>query len=316
ELDDACVAATHMHRDKRIATARELGDRVQRYLDGDRDLAARQKLARDHLAAAQAAFANPESDDARSLAMREAGSALALDPTLAPAAELVGRLMLEPPKTLPREVEAAIHEDDVRTMMGNSKIAVYAYIFFFAFMPLIWWIAPQGSPWLLVISMMVLINLGVCYWGSKYNPSGKEGLIAITNAMLLAIVARMYTPFLIAPGLAAMSAMAILFTPTRSRLTTVPAMFVIVSLAVLGPWVLERIGVLSLTTTVDTNGILMTPLAIAGDEASTLGVAAVYVLALIAAALGMASGMRTRERGAKRSLMLQAWQLRQLVARQ
>jgi hypothetical protein len=126
----------------------------------------------------------------------------------------------------------------------------------------------------------------------------------------------MYTPFLIAPSLAAMSVMAILFTPTRSRLTTVPAMFGIVSLAVLGPWVLERLDVLSRTTTVDASGILMTPLAIAGDETSTLGVAAVYVLALIAAAAGMASGMRTRERGAKRSLMLQAWQLRQLVARQ
>jgi serine/threonine protein kinase len=312
ELDELCAQATHVDRNRRIMTARELGDRVQSYLDGDRDLAARQKLARDHLIRAQHAFAT----DDRSLAMREAGSALALDPTLTAAAELVGRLMLEPPTTMPPEVEAAIHDDDVRTMMGNSKMAVYAYLFFFAFMPLVWWIAPQGSPWLLAISMLILLNLGICYWGSKFNPSGKEGIIAVTNAILLAVVARMYTPFLIAPGLAAMSAMAILFTPTRSKLTSVPAMFAFASTAVLGPWLLERLDVLSVTTTVDAHGILMAPVALAGDETSTLAVAAIYVLALIAAAAGMASGMRTRERGAKRSLMLQAWQLRQLVTRE
>ena len=34
--------------------------------------------------------------------MREAGRALALDPTLRGAAELVGRLMLEPPVVTPK----------------------------------------------------------------------------------------------------------------------------------------------------------------------------------------------------------------------
>ena len=248
--------------------------------------------------------------------MREAGAALALDPTLTAAAELVGRLMLEPPKTLPAEVVRAIDEDDHRTMMEHGRVAVYSYLLFFAFLPLVWWIAPQGSPWLLVISGLVLVNLGICYWGSRYSPAGKEGIIAITNAALLAVVARMYTPFLIAPGLAAMSAMAVLFTPTKSRLLTVPAMIAITTAAVLGPFVLEQLGVLSVTTEVTTHGMLLRPLALAGDEMSTLIVASIYVLALIGAAAFMANGMRSRERTVKRRLMLQAWQLRQLVARQ
>ena len=245
--------------------------------------------------------------------MREAGSALALDPTLTAAAELVGRLMLEPPKTTPREVEAEILEEDVRTMQGNARVGVYAYVAFFAFMPLVWWIAPQGSPWVLAISLLILVNMAICWWGSKVNPLGKEGIIAITNAILLAVVARMYTPFLIAPGLAAMSAMAIMFTPTRSYLTSFVGMVGLPALAVLGPWLLERAGVFSLTTTVDHHGILMKAVAIAGDETPTLAVAALYVAGLIAAAAGLASGMRSRERAAKRILQLQAWQLRQLV---
>ncbi len=310
ELDELCVEATYVDREQRMQTARELGDRVQQYLDGDRDLVARQKLARDHLTRGQTAFAGED----RSLAMREAGSALALDPTLTAAAELVGRLMLEPPKTTPPEVEAAILDDDVQTMQGNARVGIYAYIAFFAFMPMVWWIAPQGSPWVLAISMLILVNMAICYWGSRTNPIGKEGIIAISNALLLAITAHMYTPFLIAPGLAAMSAMAIMFTPTRSKLTSMAGMVGIPALAVLGPFLLERFGVLPLTTTVDHRGILLDAVAVAGDENATLAVAAIYVFGLIAAAAGMASGMRSRERAAKRILHLQSWQLRQLVS--
>ena len=309
ELDELCVQATQIDREHRMQTARELGDRVQQFLDGDRDLAARQKLAREHLATAQTAF----SSEQRSLAMREAGSALALDPTLTAAAELVGRLMLEPPKTTPPEVDAAILDDDVKTMQGNARVGIYAYVSFFAFMPMVWWIAPQGSPWVLAISMLILLNMAICFWGSRVNPLGKEGIIGISNAILHAVTARMYTPFLIAPGLAAMSAMAIMFTPTRSRLTSMAGMVGLPALAVLGPFLLERFGVLPLTTTVDHRGILLDAVAVAGNETATLTVAALYVLGLIAAAAGMARGMRSRERAAKKILHLQAWQLRQLV---
>src|SRR5262249_1758072 len=98
ELDALCVRATHVSRDERVATARELAEPVPRYLDGDRDLALRRGLARGHLATGRAAFDAAESEDRRKIAMREAAAALALDPTLGGAAELVGRLMLEPPR--------------------------------------------------------------------------------------------------------------------------------------------------------------------------------------------------------------------------
>jgi hypothetical protein len=200
-------------------------------------------------------------------------------------------------------------------MQGNARVGVYAYVGFFAFLPFVWWIAPAGSPYMLVLSLLIFLNMAVCWWGSRVNPLGREGVISVTNALLLAVVARMYTPFLIAPGLAAMSAMAIMFTPTRSRLTSLVGMVALPWLAVIGPWVLEQVGVLSVTTTVDQAGLHLDAIAIAGSETSTLTIAALYVLALIAAAAGMASRMRSRERAAKRHLHLQAWQLRQLVPR-
>jgi tRNA A-37 threonylcarbamoyl transferase component Bud32 len=314
ELDELCVAATHVDRDKRIQTARELGERVQRFLDGDRDLELRQKLAAEHLTRARAAFA--AGDDQRAVAMREAASAIALDPTLTSAAELLGRLMLEPPKTLPAEVEAELREEDDKTVRNSARVAGRSYVGFLAFLPLVWWIAPAGSPYVLALSGLVIVNMALCWWGVyTRHTAAKAALLAIANALLLAVIARMYAPFLIAPALAAMSVMAILFTPLRSKLTSTTGVVILTWLAVLGPWLLEHVGVLSTTITVDERGVLFDAVAIAGDETSTLVVGALYVAALIAAAAGMASGIRERERLAKRHLHLQAWQLRQLVPR-
>jgi serine/threonine protein kinase len=53
ELDELCAQATAADREARIATARELGERVQRYLDGDRDLTVRRSLAAGHLDASR-----------------------------------------------------------------------------------------------------------------------------------------------------------------------------------------------------------------------------------------------------------------------
>src|SRR6185369_962518 len=113
ELDAACVAATAIDRAERVASARALGDLVQRYLDGDRDVALRQTLAKAELEVACAAMARGieasgqyrgarrgerrDAAEAYRAAMQAGARALALDPKSREAAELVGRLMLEPP---------------------------------------------------------------------------------------------------------------------------------------------------------------------------------------------------------------------------
>ena len=316
ELDELCVEATTADRARRLSTARELGERIQRFLDGDRDLAARRQLARDHLSRAQLAFGLGDEEEHRRLAMREAASALALDPSLAGAAELVGRLMLEPPRTMPREVDEAVLEEEVQTVRGHARVGVWLYLGFIAFTPLLWWIAPRGSPYVLALSMLIVTNLGLCWWGAGNRPHGKEWLLALTTTILLAIVAHMYTPFVVAPGMAAMVAMVVVLTPTRSRLTASTALMTLLPcLAVLGPWLLERTGVVSVTTSISDRGVLLRAPALAGDQTSTLVVAVLYVVGMIGGAAVLASAMRARERTARRSLHLQAWQLRQLVPR-
>ena len=315
ELDDLCVAATAIDRAERIATARELGDRVQRYLDGDRDLATRKKLASEHLAKAQAAFAAGDLPEHRASAMREAAAALALDPSLTPAAELVGRLMIEPPRTMPPEVEAAIVQDDIVAMQSNARAGVWAYLGFLLFVPAMIWIAPPQPRFVVWVGGLIVLNLVMCYVGTRVRPIGLESFLALANVALIAVMAHAYTPFFIAPGLAAMSAMAFGFTPSRSLITRTFGMTLLLALAVLGPFVLERMGYLSTTTRVTEHGLLLHADAVGSDETSVLIAASLYVFGLIGSAAAMAYRMMARERRAKRHLQVQAWQLRQLVTR-
>src|SRR5262249_53178237 len=140
-------------------------------------------------------------------AMREAAGALALDPTLAGAAELVGRLMLEPPKTTPKEVEAALRSDDVRVARDTARAGIWAIFAALAFTPLLWWIAPHASPYVATFTgFLVLIGL-VCLHANR-STVPRPGLVVIANVLLISMVSIMFSPVLIAPGVASVLAMA------------------------------------------------------------------------------------------------------------
>ena len=314
ELDAICVAATALDREARIATARELGDRVLEFLDGDRDFALRRGLALQHLARARQAFevdAREAGADQR-VAIREAASALALDPTLEGAAELVGRLMLEPPATTPTEVVEALRADDVRTAKETARAGIWAIAAALAFTPMLWWMAPSASPYLAVFTGFLVVYGGVCLQIDR-APTPHPGIFVIVNTVLVVLVARMFSPVLIAPGVAAVVAMAMVLTPRFSILGSAVTVTVLFAAAILVPWGLERVGVLSTTMSVDRAGILLRAPVVEGQETRTMIVGAIYAVGLIAGASIMANAMRARAREAARRLHLQAWQLRQLV---
>ncbi len=315
ELDALCAAATHPDREQRVQSAREIAERIERFLDGDRDLAMRRDLARSHLARARAAFATSDSDESRRVAMREAAGALALDPALSGAAELVGRLMLEPPRETPHEVKAAMYEDDVRDAKALARAGMWAVFGGLCFIPLLWWIAPAGSPYVPAL-MMMLLGLGVVSYLVVRSVKPKPGLVIIANAVVVVMLARMFSPILIAPGIAASLAMAMVLTP---RFSIVGSPITVASLfagAVIGPLLLERMGLVSETISVSTAGVLFHPPAISGAlEGPTNLVGALYAVALIVGAVTSSYAMRRRAVDAAHHLHLQAWQLRQLVPR-
>jgi serine/threonine-protein kinase len=313
ELDELCVHATAMDRNKRTQSARELGERIERFLDGDRDLALRRQLARDHLDKARRAFAASDSDDNRRNAMRESAAALALDPALGGAAELVGRLMLEPPRETPREVREAMMADDVREAKGVARAGVLAVVGALLFVPLLYWIAPADNVYIPALAGFLLLD-GLVAMHAIRAKIPKPGLVVIANTIIVIVVARMFSPILIAPGVAASLAMAMVLTPRFTWLGSPITIVVLMVGAVTGPLLLEQLGVLSTTMSVSREGVLFAAPALSGiHEGPTIAVGALYAIALIATSTLAGYQMRQRSLQAQKHLHLQAWQLRQLV---
>ncbi len=310
ELDGLCVTATAKDRNQRIGSARELGESVQRYLDGDRDVALRRQLAREHYERGRAHFANEQS----ALAMREAAAALALDPALEGPAELVGRLMLEPPVVTPPEVEELIAADDSRSMRVVINAGLWVVVASLIFLPLLWWIS-AGDKTLFVLLAATLAADGVLGLLVRRAKRPRPEYIIVANTVLVVIIARMFSPVLIAPGIAASIALAMVLTPQRSKLGSVWSIAALMIGAVLVPLALEELGVLSATMFITPRGLNFETVAFGGTTTPVLIVATVYVGALIVGTALTGSLMRGQQQRMHRRLHMQTWQLRQLVPR-
>jgi hypothetical protein len=287
---------------------------VQRYLDGDRDLAMRRELAREHFDNAQVAFRAIGTDEHRRIAMREAAAAMALDPVLDGPAELVTRLMLEPPKHTPPAVQEAIHDEDVRNANAIARAGLWALFAAILFTPFLWWIAPSASSHVIALTVLLVIDSIVCMLSVR---TGKPwpGLVIAGNAIIVVVIALMFSPILIAPGLGAVLAMAGVMTPRFSILGSARLIAVIMMAAALVPLGLEYLGAIDHTISVTSEGVLFRAPAIASDEGPAIVVGVIYTVGLIAGSAGMAEMMRRRARDAYRQIQMQAWQLRQLVPR-
>ena len=117
------------------------------------------------------------------------------------AAELVGRLMLEPPRETPPEVKEAMAEDDVRDAKAVARAGLWAVGSALFFIPLLWWIAPAGSPYVPALLTFLLLD-GVVALAAVKVKNPKPGLVIIANTIIVIALARMFSPILIAPGIA------------------------------------------------------------------------------------------------------------------
>ncbi len=330
ELEALCVAATAEDPGKRPASAREVGERVQRFLDGDRDVGQRRRLAAEHLALARSALVGAEDVpltttsivrrgaahdnqiDRRNV-MQHAGRALALDPSSADAADLVTRMMLEPPRETPAEVQAelsALEDADLRSQGG---FALTAYIIYLTFVPIMMWVGVRDAPTLTLGTLAILANIGFAFVLMRSKRTITTAFLYTmvgSNILLLAIAARLFSPFLVAPGIAAATMFALVLHPRFGR----PAVLVIaLCSAILVPWILERVGVLSPTIGAH-DGALVMRTANGSFRLPHMELAlALYVVALLICAAFLSRGMSRMHHQSRRAAYLQAWHMRQLV---
>ncbi|HET9991222.1 MAG TPA: hypothetical protein VFQ65_21970, partial [Kofleriaceae bacterium] len=197
ELDGVCFDALAEAADAR-PTARELATRIQAYLDGDRDVEQRRKLAAQQLDSAREALV-AGGIDAHATAMRRAGRALALDPENEDAGTLVGKLMVEPPKQLPPDLIARMSDDAASINRERSKKSLVSYASIIVVAALLIPIM-QVKNWTLQLGFLALMAL-LCLLSYEASRTGRMRLVPafIMNLMGITLFSQIMGPFILTP---------------------------------------------------------------------------------------------------------------------
>jgi len=317
ELDEICVRATARDPGDRYATAGELAAAIDAYLEGDRDVAARRRLA-DEAAqdASEAARRALEGTDhgahARHDAMQAVTRALALDPDNALARQTMMRLIMEPPRELPPRALAEIQAQQGERATHAAKSAGLAYLLWIAFIPLVAWMGIRDLP---LVAVAVGIMVAASAFGFvvvRMRPSRllRAYVLLVVSTLGVAVLSRILGPFILIPSIAAVNTLcfALVVVP-RARLAAL--LFGLASF--IGPLCLEWLGVLPASYRFEDGVMTVLP-----QMASLPGLpTAMYLLMSNVMVIITGYIIVTRLRGmledAERRVMLHAWHLRMLV---
>lgn len=308
ELDAVCVQMLAMDPTTR-PNARRVADRVQAYLDGDRDVARRKTMAVDLVWSAQAQLNEGNLGEA----MRAAGRALALDPESTKAGELVTTLMLEPPKEPPPELRQALRDADDAGVRKHARTAILAYLSLAAFLPIAWWNGVRKWDAVLAVFVVSLVMAVAALQIVRKPQRSLTYMIgyAFGNVALLAALARMAGPFIFVPALACVIVMSATAYPafiTRSwiLITVIVAGFLV-------PILLELQGYVTRTWDIRDGMLISHAGALSLDGTPTPAMLIIATTATIAIAGVHAARIYRANRDARVQLVTQAWHLRQLL---
>jgi serine/threonine-protein kinase len=311
ELDAVVVRATAAARDDRYATARAIADEVQRFLDGDRDLERRRELSAQHTNRARE-LARKDDIPSRAEAMREAGSAIALDAANRDAQAVLVQLLLERPKKLPDEVKKKIGDDRQRAFQPviRGMIFVYAFAFALALVVRQW---SASDDWRLVLlaaengSMAGLLT--IVWWRRWRITPALFALGSTMHAIILATVGLSIGPLLLLPVLLFGSLPILMIAPV---LRVPVAVFAAHLFAFAIPLALEWLKVVPSSYRLDDHAIILEP---SIGLPSTVTVAATIVMVLLQlVGLSVVLDAQRREQDrAQETVHVQTWQLAQLV---
>jgi len=310
ELDKLCVDALARDPAKR-PTSRELADRLEGFLDGDRDLEARRRIAALELEDAHAAYASGDPSR-RSEAVQSAGRALALDPKSRAAADLITRLMLEPPAEQPAGLREQLLQSEIAAQKRQGRVASGSFFAIIAFLGLAAWNGLHDWLMLAILAGFTILLASAAFVVSRRKMSSREILIVtLGNAALVAMLSRMFGSLLLVPGVTCVMMLSLTSYPQNID----RARFVITTLVLswIIPVVLEWLGILTPTWRVVDNAIIST------SSMVRIGGTATFMLMVFAnimtiAVFGLfANRLAVSRRDAQRQVEIQAWHLRQLL---
>jgi serine/threonine-protein kinase len=310
ELDGVCFDAL-AEEPKERPSARELADRVQAYLDGDRDMERRRTLAAEQVVEARRELSeSPQTG--RAAAIRRAGRALALDPESTEAADLVTGLLLEPPapEHYPHDLKKFLASEDLASNRSRARQGMWTYLALFSF----WLAVPfmQVKSWGVLVGFYALLAMGaVISWRNSRRGYSSVPVTLVITGLLAIVFTRISGPFILTPIVicaALMQLSAIRFIADRLWISLVWCVLVVLS-----PFVFEWTGLMNETYAVGRGAIVGVSdvFDMRGSIDEVILVTANFVF--LAAAGTVAVFISRRRLSAQRQLQVQAWHLHQLL---
>ncbi|MGO9836231.1 MAG: serine/threonine-protein kinase [Polyangiaceae bacterium] len=323
ELVAIVARATAPHATNRFATAREMQEGLERFMNGDRDLERRRELAREHAAAAyDAAMRALEGEhtpgqgqralNEMSLAMSEVSRAIALDPQNGEAMRTLVRLMTEVPRALPPQAQREIDAQARAWQRTGSRAAAFAYLSFTLYAPLGYLMGVRNWPMAILPELLWVVAAVLAFNSSRHpDPKGQTGYsLIVASNLAIASTGWVFGPFMLVPALAAVNALSFVVASDRSRRG--PAIFM-GCCAILVPLVLEWMGVNVPSYAFEHGRIVILPRALGFPETPTLAFLLITSVALLVTPALFVGKFKDALTATENRLYMQTWHLRQFV---
>jgi serine/threonine-protein kinase len=316
ELDAICTHALALHPPERFQTAKDMATAIEHFLDGDRDLAMRQKLATEQAAAARRAAVSAHGDpNARVAAMRRVVSALALDPDEPAARKLLVELLTRVPDALPAAVAARIEAANTASRLRAARVGAWALLSWLGVIPMVY--IAGVAHWSAVIPTLVLTVLAALWagWAARTGRAGLRESLVLAVLVFSAVggLSVWLGPFVLVPVASATVTLWFALHAAGRERAVVIALGI---LAVLVPFTLELLHLVPAAYEFRNGDLVLHPRALRlppGVTQAGLVYTSVGFSLLPAVFLGR---LRDALGRAEAKVFLQAWQLEQLVSEQ
>ncbi len=317
ELVELVEHAVALGRADRPDDAGALADAAQRYLDGDRDLALRRSLAKEHMKRAETlvkrngAEASGEALAERKRALGELGRALALDPGNPAPLRLLVSLLDAPPAEVPDEVKHALTQRESHRRSALASRGALSWLAALAVVPAMALMGVRSWPG--VLGLAAIATLGALHAVRASRTVEKHIPLAAmaSGTVFIAAFSAIFGPLWL--GMMAALACLVPWLTVGAPSQRWHAM-AFAAAGVVVPLALEAIGVLPMPYSIVGGELHVAPLLLDFTPLPTfafLGLTSLLVFLIVAQ---FATSYRDEVDRGETSLRLLAWQLRQLAA--
>jgi serine/threonine-protein kinase len=316
ELVELIERAVSVERAARPPDAGAVAEAVQSYLEGDRDLALRRRLARGYLQRAEAIAAGTGSDAAapiseRKRALGELGRALALDPTDPAPLRLLVSLLEAPPSEVPDEVRQALSQRESLRRSALATRGAWSWLAALAIVPAMGLMGVRSWPAVLALALVSTLGVLHAMRAARTVENRIPPAALLSGTAFVMAFSTIFGPL----WLGVMAALACLVpwltlgaSSQRGQAMAFAATGVVVPLG------LQLLGVLPSQYTIVEGQLRVAPLLLDFAPTATftfLGLTSALVFVIVAQ---FATSFRDEVDRGETGLRLLAWQLRQLAA--